>query len=87
MAAAGVVHPEKRPSALSYRGRSDRWRWVDGAVQLEAVGRGPELFLDIDYYPELEDWLPVFFSPDRATSMEPVIIALDDPMRVDRAAP
>ena len=55
-------HPAGRLSALSYHGRSDRWQWVDGAVQLDTVGRGQEFVLDTDHYPEASAWLHTLFT-------------------------
>ncbi|MBK8986248.1 MAG: hypothetical protein IPM39_09230 [Chloroflexi bacterium] len=58
-------HPANRPSALSYHGRSDRWQLLDGAVQLDTVGRGQEFVLDADHYPEALVWLHTLFNPGR----------------------
>jgi hypothetical protein len=55
-------HPAKRPSALSYHGRSDCWKIVADFVQLKTVGRGQEFVLDIDHYPEARAWLRTLFT-------------------------
>lgn len=41
---------------LSYHGRAQRWSRRGGMARLRAVAKGQEFVIDLDEYPELEEW-------------------------------
>ncbi|MBK8934092.1 MAG: hypothetical protein IPM76_17630 [Chloroflexi bacterium] len=58
----------KRPSPLSYDGRSDRWPLMDDSVSIQAVGRGQEFVLDTNHDPAALTWLRALFTEPLAGS-------------------
>jgi hypothetical protein len=48
--------PRGRPP-LSYHDSPARWSEAAGRANLAVVSRGQEFVLDLEYYPELTDWL------------------------------
>lgn len=51
------LHPEARPSALSYHSDMNRWQKKDDHVLLRSAARGQEFVLDLDDYPEGKGWV------------------------------
>jgi hypothetical protein len=42
---------------LTHNARPERWLAQDGRARLRAASRGQEFVLDLDLYPEVNDWV------------------------------
>lgn len=53
----GCFAPRPNAPPLSYHADPGRWKRAGKDCLLKTVGRGQEFVLDMDYYPEVYDWL------------------------------